>query len=119
MPRGKRTPISTEVDALRHTDTRVNIPTSELRDFAGDAELTPPTMRYPRDPSLDPQLVWNGKDAQDSDDLKVLAVPIYIQEKIQPQAIVEEVRRNAATADVPNLSRWRCSAISTASRSRR
>ena len=100
MPRGKRTPISTEVDALRHTDTRVNIPTSELRDFAGDAELTPPTMRYPRDPSLDPQLVWNGKDAQDSDDLKVLAVPIYIQEKIQPQAIVEEVRRNAATADV-------------------
>ncbi len=87
MPRNK------EIDALRHNDTRKNIPTSELRDFAGDAEINPMTMRYPRDPSLDPQLVWNGKDEQDGEDLKVPTVPIYIQEKIQPLAIVQEVRR--------------------------
>jgi len=103
MARNKRnTSDKVDVDALRHQDTRANIPTSELRDFVGDSELTPPTVRYPRDPSLDPQLVWNGKDEQDSDDLKVLAVPIYIQEQIQPQAIVEEVRRAAsAGAEAP------------------
>jgi len=28
-------------------------------------------MLYPRDPSLDPQLVWRGKDEQDSADLEV------------------------------------------------
>ena len=50
---------------------------------------------YPRDPSLDPQLVWTGKDEQDSDDLEVESVPIYIQEKIQPQAIIEDIRATA------------------------
>ncbi len=53
--RGTKT---TSVDAIRHQDTRVNIPTEELRDFVADAETTPKTMLYPRDPSLDPQLVW-------------------------------------------------------------
>ncbi len=96
MPRTKKT-NAVEIDALRHTsESRANIPTSELRDFIGDEEMTPPTLRYPRDPSLDPQLVWKGKDEQDGADLAVPAVPIYIQEKIQPQAIVEEVRRQAA-----------------------
>lgn len=47
---------------------------------------------YPRDPSLDPQLVWRGKDEQDANPLAVPAVPIYIQEKIHPQAIIENVR---------------------------
>jgi len=99
-PKPKAAPI--EVEALRHNDTRVNIPTSELRDFAGNDETQPFDLRYPRDPSLDPQLVWQGKDAQDGDDLIVPAVPIYIQEKIHPGAIVEEVRRNAApAADLP------------------
>ena len=98
MPRGKRSK-DIEVDALRHpSDTRKNIPTTELRDFAGNDELLPQMMRYPRDPSLDPQLVWNGKDEQDGEDLIVPAVPIYIQEKIQPQAIIEEVRRQAEAA---------------------
>ena len=98
MPRGKRSK-NVDIDALRHpSDTRKNIPTSELRDFAGNDELLPQMMRYPRDPSLDPQLVWNGKDEQDGEDLTVPAVPIYIQEKIQPQAIIEEVRRQAEAA---------------------
>ncbi len=102
MPRAKKN-SNIEVDSLRHTsEMRKNIPTNELRDFVGDEELMPPTMRYPRDPSLDPQLVWNGKDEQDSEDLAVPAVPIYIQEKIQPQAIIEEVRRQSSSASSVN-----------------
>src|SRR3970040_2144530 len=81
------------VESIRHKERRVNIPTEELRDFVGPDEAGPKTMLYPRDPSLDPQLVWKGKDEQDREDLAVPVVPIYIQEKIHPQAIVEDLRR--------------------------
>ncbi len=76
-----------------HKDKRANIPTEELRDFVADEELAPKTMLYPRDPSLDPQLVWKGKDEQDREDLAVPVVPIYIQEKIHPQAIIDALPR--------------------------
>ena len=52
-------------------------------------------MLYPRDPSLDPQLVWKGKDEQDAKDLAVPVVPVYIQEKIHPQALIENLRDTA------------------------
>ena len=57
---------------------------------------TPPTVLYTRDPSLDPQLVWKGKDEQDRVPLEVPAVPLYIQETIHPQAIIEDLRQRAA-----------------------
>ncbi|MDO8750676.1 MAG: site-specific DNA-methyltransferase [Dehalococcoidia bacterium] len=82
------------VEATRHTaDTRVNIPTKELEEFALREETAPYMLRYPRDPSLDPQLVWKGKDEQDSKDLEVPSVPIYIQEHIAPRAIIEDLRK--------------------------
>jgi len=81
------------VDSLKHKDKRKNIPTEELRDFVAQDENTPKTMLYPRDPSLDPQLVWKGKDEQDQTDLAVPVVPIYIQEKIHPQAIIDSLPR--------------------------
>ena len=84
--------LSTPVDSVAHKDKRANIPTEELRDFIAYEEKAPKTVLYPRDPSLDPQLVWKGKDEQDSQDLAVPAVPIYIQEHIKPQNIIELVR---------------------------
>jgi adenine-specific DNA-methyltransferase len=89
--KSKRTPV----EAIKHKDKRPNIPTEELRDFIADEEKAPQTLLYPRDPSLDPQLVWKGKDEQDREPLAVPAVPIYIQEKIHPQVIVEQVRAQA------------------------
>jgi len=86
---------SIAVGTVKHHDKRTNIPTEELRDFVAEDEKKPKTMLYPRDPSLDPQLVWKGKDEQDSADLEVPVVPVYIQEKIHPQAIVEDIRRTA------------------------
>ena len=73
-----------------HTDKLPNNPTQELSGFAENDDFTP--TRYPRDIALDPQLVWKGKDQQNDDDLEVQAVPIYIQEHIQPQAIIEAIR---------------------------
>jgi len=86
---------SIDVDALRHKDRRANIPTKELRGFVAKDEEKPEIVLYPRDPSLDPQLVWKGKDEQDSQDLEVPAVPVYIQEKIHPKHIIEDLRAQA------------------------
>ncbi len=93
--KNKKITTPTPVTAHTHADTRPNIPTEELRDFIAEDEKKPKTVLYPRDPSLDPQLVWKGKDEQDAQDLAVPAVPVYIQEHIKPQAIVELVRAEA------------------------
>ncbi len=66
MPRSaKKANPHTPVESVHHKDKRTNIPTNELRDFVADDEKTPQTVLYPRDLSLDPQLVWKGKDEQD------------------------------------------------------
>lgn len=93
----KKNSASLRVASLKHNDKRTNIPTEELRDFVAEEEASPKTMLYPRDPSLDPQLVWKGKDEQDSKDLAVPVVPIYIQEKIHPQAIIDSLPRMRET----------------------
>lgn len=83
----------TKIESIRHKDKRANIPTKELRDFVADDELSPKNILYPRDLALDPQLVWKGKDEQDSQKLVVSVVPLYIQEKIHPQAIINDLPR--------------------------
>src|SRR6266849_3092109 len=95
-----KTAKRTKVESLKHKDKRANIPTEELRDFVKDEERKPKTVTFPgllyaRDPSLDPQLVWKGKDEQDRQPLEVPAVPIYIQEKIHPHALIEDLRAEA------------------------
>lgn len=95
MARNSKDSKRISVETIRHKDKRTNIPTEELRGFVAEDEKKPKTFLYPRDPSLDPQLVWKGKDEQDQKDLAVPAVPIYIQEKIQPQVIIENVRAKA------------------------
>jgi adenine-specific DNA-methyltransferase len=89
----------TPVETIKHKDERANIPTNELRGMLADDERDPKKMLYPRDPSLDPQLVWKGKDEQDASDLEVPVVPIYIQEKVHPRVIVENLRQTAAAGD--------------------
>ena len=89
----------TPIESTVHKDKRKNIPTEELRNFVAGDENVPPKVLYPRDPSLDPQLVWKGKDEQDSSDLEVPVVPVYIQETIHPKALVENLRNTAAAGE--------------------
>ncbi len=100
---------TTKVETLKHKDKRTNIPTEELRDFVAEDEKKPKVMLYPRDPSLDPQLVWKGKDEQDSKDLAVPVVPVYIQEKIHPQALVDDFLRRIKEGR-PSRDRCDCGA---------
>ena len=89
----KRTKAGVTLDSTVHKNAkRSNIPTAELEAFAEQQEKQPKTLLYARDTSLDPQLVWKGKDDQDGSDLAVPVVPIYIQEKIHPRYLIEELR---------------------------
>jgi adenine-specific DNA-methyltransferase len=104
MPKKPTTPkTATPIDSVKHKDKRANIPTEELRDFVADEERTPKKLTYPRDPSLDPQLVWRGKDEQDTEDLEIPVVPIYIQEKIHPHAIIEDFRASSQQSQPEQL----------------
>ena len=98
MPTKKKS-TKKKIKSIRHKDKRTNIPTEELRDFVEQDEKAPETILYPRDSSLDPQLVWKGKDEQDRQDLAVPAVPVYIQEKIHPQAIIEDLNAHGGRPD--------------------
>ena len=46
-----------------------------------------------RNRDLDPQLVWRGKDEQDWSDLVVHAPPLYIQEKVHPKVLIDDLLR--------------------------
>jgi adenine-specific DNA-methyltransferase len=94
-PGGKRTAGPTPVEALTHDDKRVNIPTATRaisRRCRVDARPVVVPPRHVAGPAVG---VWRGKDTQDAADLAVDAPPIYIQEKIDPRVLIEDLRRTA------------------------
>jgi adenine-specific DNA-methyltransferase len=90
-----KTPLS--VEALKHDDaTRKNIPTAEYQSVLAQDEKSPVRVAYERrNRDLDPQLVWRGKDEQDWSDLVVHAPPLYIQEKVHPKVLIDDLRRQS------------------------
>ena len=86
-----------EVTALKHdAATRRNIPTAEYESVMREEDKTPVQLAYERrNRDLDPQLVWRGKDEQDWSDLIVQAPPLYIQEKVHPKVIIDDLKREA------------------------
>ena len=85
------------VETLKHDEaTRKNIPTAEYQAVLAKAEQAPVRVAYERrNRDLDPQLVWRGKDAQDDASLVVQAAPLYIQEKVHPKVLVDDLRRQS------------------------
>ncbi len=89
-----KTPKS--VETITHEgDTRTNIPTAEYENLMRDEDKKPIELKYSRNSDLDPQLVWRGKDDQDWSDLVVTAPPLYIQEKINPKHIIDDLIRQS------------------------
>jgi adenine-specific DNA-methyltransferase len=84
-----------KVATLTHDKAkRRNIPTAEFQSVMRVEEQSPIRVAYDRrNRDLDPQLVWRGKDEQDWSDLVVHAPPLYIQEKVQPKVLIDELRR--------------------------
>ena len=105
------------VETLKHDEARrKNIPTAEYQSVLEKQKLAPVAVHYPRgpgagagptlvdekaarNPDLDPQLVWRGKDRQDWSDLVVHAPPLYIQEKIHPKSLIDDLLRTSKQAE--------------------
>ncbi|MBD3893396.1 site-specific DNA-methyltransferase [Hydrogenophaga sp.] len=54
--------------------------------------------RNARHRDLDPQLVWRGKDQADWSELVVNAPPLYIQEKLHPKVLIDDLKRQSDKA---------------------
>jgi adenine-specific DNA-methyltransferase len=90
------------VEAIVHDATRRNIPTAEYQAMVQDEARTPARVEYERrNRDLDPQLVWRGKDEQDWSDLVVHAPPLYIQEKVHPKVLIDDLLRQSRERQQP------------------
>lgn len=111
-----------QVETLKHADdTRKNIPTAEFQSVVQREHQQQVQVTYARTPDapqetrgapagplqaernarnrdLDPQLVWRGKDQQDWSDLVVNAPPLYIQEKVHPKVLIDDLKRQTDKA---------------------
>ncbi|AUB82715.1 site-specific DNA-methyltransferase [Candidatus Thiodictyon syntrophicum] len=103
---------SVTVATLTHDEaTRRNIPTAEYQSVMQKDEQDPVPVTYARgtpgleeekeqrNRDLDPQLVWRGKDQQDWSDLIVQAPPLYIQEKVHPKVLIDDLLRHSSLPD--------------------
>ena len=121
-PTPKTAKADLQVETLKHqADKRKNIPTAEFQSvvqrehdqpiqvsYARTPDATPPTQGAPDGPlqdarnarprDLDPQLVWRGKDLADWSDLVVNAPPLYIQEKVHPKVLIDDLKRQTDKA---------------------
>ncbi len=83
-----------EVDTHRHQDKRRNVPTAEYQAVMAEDDKNPIEIAYERrNRDLDPQLVWRGKDERGWADLVVQAPPLFIQEKVHPKVLIDDLAR--------------------------
>ena len=87
------------VETITHDEAkRKNIPSAEHQSVLRPDDARPRPMKYPRNTDLDPQLVWRGKDEQDWSDLVVHASPLYIQEKVHPKVLLDDLLQQTKEA---------------------
>ncbi len=88
------------IESLKHTEaSRKNIPTAEYQSVMQKEQQSPIRVAYERrNRDLDPQLVWRGKDEQNWSDLVVHAPPLYIQEKVHPKVLIDDLLRRSQAA---------------------
>jgi len=111
MAKKLATQASKVIEDLVHNEAkRKNIPTVEHQSVMQHHEQAPVKVTYPRGSKeiheekaqrnldLDPQFVWRGKDQQDWSDLVVNAPPLYIQEKVKPKVLIDDLRRVSEAA---------------------
>jgi adenine-specific DNA-methyltransferase len=99
--RSSRKKSKKAVETILHEEaSRKYIPTAEYESVVRDEDKTPIQIAYERrNPDLDPQLVWRGKDEQNWSDLVVQAPPLYIQEKVHPKVLIDDLLRQSDVGD--------------------
>ena len=96
------------VVTLTHEEaSRKNIPTAEYQSVMRTDEQSPIRVAYERrNRDLDPQLVWRGKDEQGWSDLVVPAPPLYIQEKVHPKVLIDDLKRRTEASTDKSLPQF-------------
>jgi adenine-specific DNA-methyltransferase len=96
------------VVTLTHEEaSRKNIPTAEYQSVMRTDEQSPIRVAYERrNRDLDPQLVWRGKDVQEWSDLVVPAPPLYIQEKVHPKVLIDDLKRRTESGTDKSLPQF-------------
>ena len=96
MPK-RQTKRRKSVESLTHEEARRrNLPSAEHQPLMREEEQSPVRASYERrNRDLDPQLVWRGKDEQDWSDLVVNAPPLYIQERVHPKVLIDDLVRQS------------------------
>ena len=97
MAKTSKTTKSKIVATITHGKAkRTNIPTAEYQAVMAEDDRNPIQVAYQRrNRDLDPQLVWRGKDHQDWSDLVVQAPPLFIQEKVHPKVLIDDLRQRS------------------------
>lgn len=97
----KKPAAKKSVETLTHEgDKRRNIPTAEMQSVMKPEQQGPIRVEYDRrNRDLDPQLVWRGKDEQDWSDLVVNAPPLYIQEKVYPKVLIDDLLKQTEKSE--------------------
>ena len=95
---------SRQVRTLTHEEaSRKNIPTAEYQSVMAKDDQNPIEVAWRRrNRDLDPQLVWRGKDMQDWSNLVVQAPPLFIQEKVHPKALIDDLMRRSQAGEQAN-----------------
>ena len=100
MPRPRK---KAQIENYTHEgDSRRNIPTAEVEPVMEESKRAPIALEYERstrNTDIDPQLVWRGKDEQDWSNLVVTAPPIFIQEKVHPRALINDLIRHSQMSE--------------------
>jgi adenine-specific DNA-methyltransferase len=94
MPAKKKPATPKTVATHTYRDaTRKNIPSAEMQPVVDDAVKSPVQVAYERrNPDLDPQFVWRGKS---DEALQIAAPPLYIQEKVHPKVLIDDLLRQS------------------------
>jgi adenine-specific DNA-methyltransferase len=99
LAQGETRPRDKDLDPqLVWKGTRVRLTADQIKEAAKNGYID----------ISDAQIMWRGKDQQDWSDLVVQAPPLYIQEKIHPKAIIDDLTRQTkskreAADDAPDL----------------
>jgi adenine-specific DNA-methyltransferase len=86
---------SKKVAAIKHSgDKRKNIPTAECQSVMTEEEQNPVRVAYER------RNRDRGKDEQDWSDLVVSAPPLYIQDKVHPKVLIDDLLERSQEQDL-------------------
>lgn len=104
MAKPSKSESQKSIETFTHAEAkRTNIPTAEHESVMKQSDEQPLKVNYKRPEPSEPELIWRGKDKAAYADLVVSAPPLYIQEKIHPKVLLENLRRESSEREAEKV----------------